>query len=89
MKKLRLNLEQLAVDAFETGEARGLGTVRARESDPDLCVAQPIDDGEVAITATLWKTCPNTCAFTCQGDTCYITCVTGCSCRTMPCDTCA
>jgi hypothetical protein len=86
MRKLRLNLEQLAVDAFETGEAQGVGTIRARESDPDLC-AHPGEDAE-AITATLWKTCPNTCPFTCQGDTCYITCVTGCSCRTMPCDTC-
>lgn len=82
MRKLRLDLEQLAVDSFGTGEARGVGTVRARaETDP-----QPIDDGGVvAITATMWQTCP----FTCQGDTCYITCVTNCSCRTQPCDTCA
>jgi hypothetical protein len=85
MRKLRLNLEQLAVDAFETGEAVGVGTVRSRESDPELC-PQPVDDGEeVAIPVTWWRTCPNTC----QGDTCYISCVTRCTCPTNPgCDTC-
>ena len=86
MRKLRLDLEQLAVDSFGTGEARGVGTVRARsESGPDVC-PQPIDDGggEAAITVTWWRTCPNTC----QGDTCYVSCVTACSCRTQPCDTC-
>ncbi|HEX8243677.1 MAG TPA: hypothetical protein VF541_09280 [Longimicrobium sp.] len=86
MRKLRLELEQLTVDSFNAGEARGAGTVRARgDSEPEVC-PQPIDDGgEVAITATWWRTCPNTC----QGDTCYISCVTRCSCRTDPCDTCA
>lgn len=88
MRKLRLDLEQLTVDSFGTGQARGVGTIRARaDSDPDVC-PQPIDgDGhEVAITATWWRTCPATC----QGDTCYISCVTACSCPTNPgCDTCA
>jgi len=84
MRKLRLDLEQLAVDSFGTGEARGVGTVRARsDSGPDVCL-QPVDGEFVAITATVVQTCP----VTCQGDTCYISCVTRCSCQTQPCDTC-
>ncbi|HSU13180.1 hypothetical protein [Longimicrobium sp.] len=82
MRKLKLDLEQLAVDSFGTGEGGGVGTVRARA---DAFTVQPADD-DIAITPpiTSWKTCA-----TCPGqDTCYISCVTRCSCPTQPCDTC-
>jgi hypothetical protein len=81
MRKLRLDLDQLAVDGFTTGEAHGIGTIRARID------AFAIEDGDFAITPppTEWKTCQ-----TCQGqDTCYISCVTNCTCQTIPgCTTC-
>jgi hypothetical protein len=84
MRKLKLELERLAVESFGTGAAGGVGTVRARA---DAFGVEPADDGEIAITPpiTSWKTCA-----TCPGqDTCYISCVTACSCPTQPCDTCA
>jgi hypothetical protein len=82
MRKLRLDLDQLAVDSFGTGEARGIGTIHARaDSDPDVCPL-PADQQDYAITppVTSWQTCD-----TCPGlYTCNLSCF-----RTEPgCTTC-
>ena len=81
MRKLRLDLDQLAVDSFGTGEALGVGTIQARsDTGPDVCL-QPVGDHD-AITApiTSWQTCD-----TCPGlYTCNLSCF-----RTEPgCTTC-
>ncbi|HEX6748927.1 MAG TPA: hypothetical protein VF092_16640 [Longimicrobium sp.] len=81
MRKLRLDLDQLEVDSFRTGEAYGVGTIQAHsDSDVEVCL-QPGDD-QVAITVPVtWaKTCD-----TCPGlYTCNLSCI-----RTEPgCTTC-
>jgi hypothetical protein len=91
MAKIKLDVDALTVDSFVTASSESArGTVRARgdfgyaEEGEEVAITAPI-------TATLAETCPATCRITCAAscDTCYVTCITACSCRTMPCDTCA
>ena len=80
MRKLRLDLDQLTVDSFRTGEALGVGTINARsDSGADVCL-MPGDNVAITVPITLANTCD-----TCPGlDTCKLSCV-----RTEPgCTTC-
>ena len=69
MRKLRLDIDQLVVDSFDTNEAQpGPGTVRAAQD-------------EAAITGWSWLcgTCDgNTCGSTCE-NTCAETCPFSCA----------
>lgn len=84
MRKLKLDVEQLAVESFATA-ADGVrwGTVRAA-SDEEEEVLEPVPgDGEVAILS-LW-----TCKTQCNQDTCDITCARTCAtCNDPTCDSC-
>jgi hypothetical protein len=75
MRKLNLQLEDLAVESFfATGNVSDRGTVRGMDSvtvDQDTCVTCP------ATCATCGATCPNTCSVTC-GSTCA-TCPASCN----------
>ena len=82
MRKLRLEIDALLVESFRTADAgTWKGTVDARsEFDDDGVIIG--DDNEIAPPP---KTLPP--AASC--DTCYRTCVTGCTCATNPgCTTC-
>jgi len=73
MKKMRLNLDQLAVESFATaqdGEAER-GTVRGLQSYPIACWP-PSDSQDPNI---------DTCGYaTCAGDTCWESCNGTCNC---------
>ncbi len=81
MRKLRLDLDQLAVDSFRTGEALGVGTIQARsDSGAEVCLQPGFDGDAITVPVTLANTCD-----TCPGlDTCRLSCI-----RTEPgCTTC-
>jgi hypothetical protein len=91
MNKLKLDLDQLTVESFNT-DASGIarrGTVRAHS---DLCAATflpQITCGDTCDTCN--NTCYNTCAASCGGgctggNTCFGTC--GASCFDPTCNTC-
>lgn len=88
MRKLKLELDSLQVESFRpSNEAPWRGTVDARsglEDDADTVFQGEVDENTIAITPPPPNTLPP--AKSC--DTCYITCVTRCSCATQPCDTC-
>lgn len=80
MRKLKLELDSLQVESFRTSNAAvWRGTVDAR-SEPE----PQVDEFTNPVAAPPPDTQPP--AASC--DTCHYTCVTNCSCRTMPCDTC-
>jgi len=90
MRKLKLDLEHLAVESFATAEGEELyGTVRGAQdgAEEELEVAEP---GDVEIAPASWwscftrcgqLTCQWSCAGTCAGDvtcnSCNGTCPTG------------
>ncbi|HEX6746263.1 MAG TPA: hypothetical protein VF092_03030 [Longimicrobium sp.] len=79
--KLTLNLEQLAVDSFQTTVAeKRKGTVFGEQC---TCYTNCTCPG----CPTCADTCPNTCAYTCDDDTCAnCTDPTGYSCDATGCD---
>lgn len=88
MKKLRLNLDELKVESFETvlhqnkkGTAFGQGV--SQDTDPTTPCDCGGGGGTVGVSCggSCIATCPNTCAYTCddatcpgQGVTCYAHC---------------
>jgi hypothetical protein len=73
MKKLRLNLDSLRVDSFQTAPlVWGRGTVRLHEStepqEPESIVATCDCPGTGGGTA--WATCDWSCGGGCSNDTC-------------------
>lgn len=82
MRKLKLELDSLQVESFRTSNgALWRGTIDARsEAEPE----PQVDEFTNPVPAPPPDTQPP--AASC--DTCHYTCVTNCSCRTMPCDTC-
>jgi hypothetical protein len=102
MRKLRLEIESLEVESFRTSNETGWqGTVNAR-SGLEIADAGHVIEASVEFSCTI-TTLPASAEFSCtitapppktlppavSCDTCYISCITACSCRTMPCDTCA
>ena len=92
MHKLKLEIDALRVESFRTSnESAWKGTVNARSE------FEEIKEGEIIIVpASVEFSCtitvpppPKTLPPAVSCDTCYISCITACSCRTMPCDTCA
>jgi hypothetical protein len=85
MRKLRLELERLEVESFETDCVPGqLGTVRARaDTDPVAVETEPV--GEVGDGFLSIYTC-RTCPVVTQCASCVATCET---CRGPTCDSCA
>lgn len=66
MKKLRLTLEALRVDSFDTAVTeRTRGTVRGRGSDSENC--ETATWCETYIASNCWPYCPSaeTCAWSC------------------------
>jgi hypothetical protein len=91
MKKLKLEIEALAVESFATATSPGeAGTVRGRA---ELAGAGAYDvprntpGAECDVIIVPYTQAPS-CPYTCAGDTCPGTCVTDCSCITTPCTTC-
>lgn len=90
MRKLRLSLDTLCVESFDTGAGAGRGTVRGnfvdaggviRESDPWTCAGDPVSCGgscDATCGRSCDATCDRSCNGTCQGgscDTClFVTC---------------
>jgi hypothetical protein len=93
MKTIKLDLDHLKVDSFEVmpEDAGGRGTVRGFAfdaiADPGT-VSSPggtCDPRESCGCPTQAWTCPDTCKWTCDDNTCVDTCVTGpCVCITRP-----
>jgi len=87
MKKLRLNLDSLHVESFETAlPVWGRGTVRPHDStepqEPQSIVATCECPGTGGASA--WATCDWSCGggcsnATCGGDTCWQTCADSCN----------
>jgi hypothetical protein len=70
MKKLRLHIEDLAVETFTTGGIKGVhGTVQGHATGPVVCPTR-----EVSCNATV---CPYNCAPT-HDASCDISCYAGC-----------
>jgi hypothetical protein len=90
MHKLRLTLEDLCIDSFDTTPAaRERGTVVGQQyytrydtHCPTWCLEYPTCADDSCGGTCPWKTCADTCAytcaatcaFTCDDDTCYISC---------------
>jgi hypothetical protein len=99
MNKLKLDLDQLAVESFETNAADGAqrGTVRGMGPTPPLLTAPPTcasfclscepgcDNTLAGVTceASCEASCGGTC--NCSGNSCYGTCGGSCN---VTCDTC-
>jgi hypothetical protein len=83
MKKLRLDIEQLAVESFDvtTDVVRARGTVRGQLTSPASCLATDCNQNTCAATC---MTCPDTCWDSC-GETCYNSCYGTCE---VTCDAC-
>lgn len=87
MKKLRLDLDKIAVESFATGEGGDGGTIHARESeitycDPNTCgFCVEYSNGGCGGGGgggDSYATCGSTCADGCtQGGTCAKTCDVG------------
>jgi hypothetical protein len=86
MKKLRLNLDQLAVETFDVTftAAQTGGTVRGHVSwpAPATCVNTDCEQNTCAETC---RTCPDTCFYSCGG-TCENSCEGSCVATCGPCD---
>jgi hypothetical protein len=68
MRKLALNLEDLSVDSFDTtATQKPKGTVFGEQC---TCYTNCTCPG----CPTCDRTCPNTCAYTCDDNTCAYTC---------------
>jgi hypothetical protein len=89
MRKVRLDLDQLQVDSFDTQPAGpGWGTVRANiegdGGDYEAIVTPPTKPSldccpiSAGCPVSLGLTCPATCPRTCP-DTCGILCTAGCT----------
>jgi hypothetical protein len=82
MKKLSLDLDQLAVESFDTsGPERSRGTVRGFDITASTCYEENcgcITDGGTCNTDCGQNTCDNTCnQASCAGDSCVNLCPTG------------
>ena len=68
MKKLKLEIDALAVESFDThAMLGGEGTVRGLESYPNGCFP-PSDSVDPAIDSCAYATCAgNTCWYSCNG----------------------
>jgi hypothetical protein len=77
MRKLRLEIDALAVESFDThAVAEGAGTVRGMASYPDGCFP-PSDSQDPFL---------DTCGYaTCAGNTCWYSCNGTCNCGTVGC----
>jgi len=78
MRKLKLNLEQLAVESFQTASAGdATGTVRgaayAEEITEPSVITEPIPTDTIIITI---RTCQTACNQITCGGTCGVTCAT-------------
>ena len=70
MKKLRLSLDELRVDSFETtAEQEPRGTVMGEQQC--TCLTNCTCPG----CNTCNETCPQTCAYTCDDSECIMTCI--------------
>ncbi|HEU0052713.1 MAG TPA: hypothetical protein VFQ39_06035 [Longimicrobium sp.] len=77
MKKLKLEMDALRVESFDTrAEDGGGGTVRGLASYPEAC-DPPSDSQDPAIGTCGWNTC--------AGDTCWYSCGGSCNCGTGNC----
>ncbi|HET7229245.1 MAG TPA: hypothetical protein VFJ16_04550 [Longimicrobium sp.] len=80
MKKLSLDLDQLAVESFDTGTPlRPRGTVRGNDLSDTTCVERLCQCGTTtcandSIQISCDVTCNGTCDESCDG-TCYASCV--------------
>lgn len=76
MRKLRLSLENLAVESFETTRPEaGRGTVHAEQAC--TCVTYCTCPGMATcgdLTCPVQNTCNDTCEDTCDNWTCLVTC---------------
>jgi len=84
MRKMKLDLESLSVESFDTGDVGGLkGTVFAKSSENTACGPGDEDDASRVYISHCWgqtcngpscvNTCPPTACQTCA-NTCYHTC---------------
>jgi hypothetical protein len=79
--KLKLNLDQLSVDSFDTTKpAAKAGTVFGEQCTCDTaCTCPGCPSCYESCDATCGDTCPATCAYTCDDATCgYSACDGGC-----------
>jgi hypothetical protein len=79
MKRLKLRLDELAVESFQTAKtSSGIGTVRGHEAEFEG-FGDNAELGAVigGISAADGHTCPATCEWTCQNLTCGSTCPSG------------
>ena len=86
MKKLKLNLDEIKVESFETNTIKSMveGTVHGNVSGKnpaETCLTCAYTCEGVTCVYTCANTCPNTCGYTCddptcpgQGVTCYAHC---------------
>ena len=75
--KLKLNLDQLAVDSFDTTRpAARAGTVFGEECTCQTACTCP---GCPTCYESCNGTCGDTCAYTCDDDTCAYSCDGGCA----------
>jgi hypothetical protein len=86
MKKLRLNLDSLHVESFQTATpVWGRGTVRMHESQEPQSIVATCDCPGGTGGASAWATCDWSCGGgcsnnTCGGNTCeYQTCADSCN----------
>ena len=78
--KLKLNLDQLEVDSFDTISrgAAGRGTVRGEQCTCYTnCTCPGCPTCYASCNGTCDATCPATCAYTCDDNTCAGTCDCG------------
>lgn len=84
MRKLRLDLDELAVESFDTslGAAQRAGTVRGNADADAVGAAEPADTYRqtcmIDFCADSWQSGCLTCAGTCGQDTCEDTCQDSC-----------
>lgn len=69
MKKLSLDLDDMALDSFETvtGDEKPRGTVRAHASDVTSCITWDYETCHWSCQQTCGDSCGGTCVF----ETCY------------------
>jgi len=80
MKKIRLDLDQLAVDSFPTtrGGASGMGTVRGHVTGPDP-ISLPPTEGAACNPQSQYCGTYDTCQASCNGTCFERSCVPSCA----------
>jgi hypothetical protein len=79
--KLKLNLDQLSVDSFDTTKSAAKpGTVFGEECTcPTACTCPGCPSCYDTCADTCAETCAASCAYTCDDDTCAYSCDGGCA----------